>query len=86
VWREGFLFDYEAALFANPLPRYRRPEASLDFQVSYRVTDRLSLTFEGTNLTEELYQSYYGAGGATVHNFGTSLFSRTFGVGARYSF
>ena len=86
VWREGFLFDYEAALFANPLPRYRRPEASLDFQLSYRVTDRLSLTFEGTNLTEELFQSYYGAGGATVHNFGTALYSRTFGVGARYSF
>lgn len=86
VWREGFLFDYEAALFANPLPRYRRPEASLDFQLTYRVTDRLSLTLEGTNLTEELYQSYYGENGATVHNFGTSLYSRTFTVGARYSF
>ena len=86
VWREAFLFDYEAALFANPLPRYRRPEASLDLQISYRVTDRLSLTLEGTNLTEELYQSYYGGDGATVHNFGTSLFSRTFAVGARYSF
>ncbi len=86
VWREAFLFDYEAALFANPLPRYRRPEASLDFQISYRVTDQLSLTLEGTNLTEELYQSYYGENGATVHNFGSSLFSRTFTVGARYSF
>ena len=86
VWREGFLFDYEAALFANPLPRYRKPEASLDFQISYQVADNLSLTFEGTNLTEELYQSYYGAGGSTVHNFGTSLFSRTYTLGARYSF
>lgn len=86
VWREAFLFDYEAALFANPLPRYRKPEASLDFQLSYRVTDNLSFTFEGTNLTEELYQSYYGANGATVHNFGTSLFSRTFTLGARYTF
>jgi iron complex outermembrane recepter protein len=86
VWREGFLFDYEAALFANPLARYRKPEASLDFQLSYRVNDRLTVTFEGTNLTEELYQSYYGAGGSTVHNFGTSLFSRTYTLGARYSF
>jgi iron complex outermembrane recepter protein len=86
VWREGFLFDYEAPLFANPLARYRKPESSLDFQLSYRVSDRLSVTFEGTNLTEELYQSYYGAGGATVHNFGTSLFSRTYTLGARYSF
>jgi TonB-dependent receptor len=86
VWREAFLFDYEAALFANPLPRYRRPESSLDFQLSYRVTDRLSLTFDGTNLLGELYQSYYGENGATVHNFGTSLYSRTFAVGARYTF
>ena len=45
-----------------------------------------ALTFEGTNLTEELYQSYYGAGGATVHNFGSALYSRTFAIGARYSF
>lgn len=86
VWREAFLFDYEAALFANPLARYRRPESSLDFQLSYRVNDRLSFTFDGTNLTGELYQSYYGQNGATVHNFGTSLFSRTFALGARYSF
>ncbi|WP_202796034.1 TonB-dependent receptor [Opitutus terrae] len=86
VWREAFLYDYEAALFANPLGRYRRPEASLDFQLSYRVTDRLTMTVDATNLTEELYQSYYGENGATVHNFGTSLFSRTIAVGARYSF
>lgn len=86
VWRESFLNNYEAALFANPLGIYRKPEKSLDFQLSYRVSDRLSLTFDATNLTEEIYQSYYGEGGATTNNFGSSLYSRTFALGARYSF
>ena len=86
VWRSSFLNNYEAALFANPLGIYRKPEQSMDFQLSYRVTDRLTLTLDATNLTEEIYQSYYGEGGAETNNFGSSLFSRTIAVGARYSF
>ncbi len=86
VWRSSFLNNYEAALFANPLGIYRKPEQSMDFQLSYRVTDRLTLTLDATNLTEEIYQSYYGEGGSETNNFGSSLFSRTFAVGARYSF
>ncbi|MFT3829283.1 MAG: TonB-dependent receptor [Opitutaceae bacterium] len=86
VWRSSFLNNYEAALFANPLGVYRKPEQSLDFQLSYRVTDRLTLTLDATNLTEEIYQSYYGEGGSTTNNFGSSLYSRTIALGARYSF
>jgi len=86
VWRESFLNNYEAALFANPLGIYRKPEKSVDFQMSYRVMDNLVLTFDATNLTEEIYQSYYGQNGAETNNFGSSLYSRTFALGARYSF
>lgn len=86
AWRSEFLFDYEAALFANPIERWRKPESSLDLQVSYAVNDNLSLTLDGTNLTEEIYQSYYGENGATTNNFGSSLYSRTFAVGARLTF
>lgn len=84
VWRDDFLHHYEAALFANPLGVYNKPEASMDFQLSYDATDALSLTFDATNLTNELTQSYYEY--PTTHNFGTSLFSRTFAVGLRYRF
>ncbi|WP_233256581.1 TonB-dependent receptor [Opitutus sp. ER46] len=84
VWREAFLNNYEAALFANPLGVYRAPESSLDFQLTYRVMDNLVLTFDATNLTEEIYQSYYK--NAYTNNFGSSLYSRTFALGARYSF
>jgi iron complex outermembrane receptor protein len=86
AWRSEFLNNYEAAQFANPLEVWRKPEASLDLQVSYQVNDNLALTFDGTNLTEEIYQSYYGENGSTTNNFGSSLYSRTFAVGARLTF
>lgn len=86
AWRSEFLNNYEAALFANPLEVWRKPESSMDLQISYAVNDNLSLTFDGTNLTEEIYQSYYGENGATTNNFGSSLYSRTFAVGARLTF
>lgn len=82
VWREDFLHHYEARLFANPLGVYNRPETSVDFQLSYDVTDNLTLTFDATNLTEELYQSYYQY--EDTHNFGNALYSRTFALGVRY--
>lgn len=84
VWREDFLNNYEARLFANPLGIYRSPEKSMDVQLSYDVTDSLVVTFDGTNLTDEIYQSYYEYPG--THNFGSSIYSRTFALGARYSF
>lgn len=83
VWREDFLNNYEAALFANPLGVYRNPEKSMDFQVSFDVTDNLMLTFDATNLTNEVFQSYYEY--PDTHNFGSSIYSRTFALGFRYS-
>jgi iron complex outermembrane recepter protein len=86
AWRSAFLNNYEAAQFANPLEIWRKPESSMDLQISYQVNDNLSLTFDGTNLTEEIYQSYYGENGSTTNNFGSSLYSRTFALGARLNF
>ena len=86
AWRSEFLNNYEAALFANPLEVWRKPEKSMDLQISYKITDELELTLDGTNLTEEIYQSYYGENGSTTNNFGSSLYSRTFAIGARYTF
>jgi len=86
AWRSAFLNNYEAALFANPIEVWRKPEASMDLQVSYKALDNLELTLDGTNLTGEIYQSYYGANGATTNNFGSAIYSRTFAIGARYSF
>jgi len=84
VWRDDFLHHNEAPLFANPLPVYFNAETSMDFQLSYEVSDALSLTFDATNLTKELYQSYYQY--PSMFNFGTALYSRTFALGLRYRF
>lgn len=84
TWRDNFLDRYEAALFAAPLGIYKKPESSVDFQLSYDVTDNVVVTFDATNLTDEIYQSYYQY--PDTHNFGNSIYSRTVALGARYSF
>lgn len=86
VWREAFFANNEALIFANPLQVWRRPEQSLDLQVSYDVTDNLVVTFDATNLLDDVYQSYYGEGNQNLFNFGNAIYSKTFALGARYSF
>ena len=84
VWREAFLNNYEAALFANPREVWRADEQNLDFQISYTVNDNLVLTFDATNLTDEIYQSYYV--NPNTNNFGSVITGRTFALGARVTF
>ncbi len=89
VWRDDFLARNEAALFANPIGIWSKPEKSLDFQLNYQVRDNLSVSFDAVNLTDEIAQSYYAfgdAGGPSTDNFGSTILSRTFAVGLRYSF
>lgn len=86
VWRSEFYTGNEAAIFANPLQFWSRPEQSLDFQFSYDVTDDFVVTFDATNILDDVYQSYYGEGNENIYNFGSGIYSRTFAIGARYSF
>ncbi|WP_027330000.1 TonB-dependent receptor [Marinimicrobium agarilyticum] len=86
VWREAFYTGNEAAIFANPIQFWNRPEQSLDFQFSYDVTDSLVVSFDATNLLDDVYQSYYGEGNQNLFNFSNGIYSRTFALGARYSF
>lgn len=88
VWRNKFYYGNESALFANPIGIWRRPEASLDLQLNYKIGDKLMATFDAVNMLEGLQQSYYafgGAGGPELGNFGTTVISRTFSIGLRYS-
>lgn len=87
VWRDEFLHHNEARLFANPIGVWNRPEKSLDFQLTYDVTDKFSVTADASNITDEIGHSYYrfgDAGNPTVTNFGNWLLGRTFSVGLRY--
>lgn len=89
IWRKEFLANNEARLFANPIGVWRNPEKSLDLQLTYNVTDRLGFTFDAVNLTKSKQQTYYkfeDVGGPDQFNLATTLLSRTFAIGARYTF
>ena len=89
VYRNAWQARNEAPLFANPLGVWRRAEASLDFQLTAKLTDRLGLTFDAVNLTRTKQQEYYkfaNVGDQDRFNLGTVLIPRTFAVGVRYSF
>jgi len=87
VRRSAFLAANEAALFANPIGIWRRPEKSVDFQLSYNINDQMALDFSGVNLTNEMQQQYYkfgDAGSPELTNFGTVQIGRAFSVGFRW--
>ena len=87
VWRSAFQAGNEASLFANPLGIWRKPEKSLDFQLSYKVNDRMSFDIDGVNLTNEVQQQYYhfgNAGNELVTDFGTVQIGRSVSVGFRW--
>lgn len=89
VWRSAFLANNEAALFANPIGVWRTPESSLDAQLTLNVNKRLGVTFDAVNLLKSVQQTYYkfgDKGNAQQYNLGTTLLSRTFALGVRYSF
>ncbi|WP_375286928.1 TonB-dependent receptor [Sphingomonas sp.] len=89
VYRKEWQVRNEARLFANPLGVWRRPERSLDLQLTAKVTDRLGLTFDAVNLTHGKQQEYYrygNVGDPAKFNLGTVLIPRTFALGVRYSF
>jgi iron complex outermembrane recepter protein len=82
-WREEFQDRNEAALFANPLAIWKSPEKSLDFQATWMVSDRWTLTFDATNLTEEVFNENYG-NQPVIFNFNNWFYSRTFALGLRF--
>ncbi|WP_179504416.1 MULTISPECIES: TonB-dependent receptor [unclassified Sphingomonas] len=89
IWRQAFLHNNEARLFANPIGVWFRPEKSLDFQLTLNVNNRIGITFDAVNLTSEMQQNYYkygNAGNQDQFNLGSTLRPRTFALGARFKF
>jgi TonB-dependent receptor len=89
VWRQGFLHNNEARLFANPIGVWYKAEESLDAQLTLNVMDGVGITFDAVNLTKSKQQNYYkygSAGNSQQFNLGTLELARTFSVGARFTF
>jgi iron complex outermembrane receptor protein len=89
VWRDDFLNNNEARLFANPIGIWRQPEASLDFQLNYDFSENFSMSFDAVNINEDQQKSYYAfadAGGPDMFNFGNTLISRAYSIGFRWKY
>jgi TonB-dependent receptor len=79
-WRDEFLSHTNVG---DNIPRYVEEYGQLDFNVGWRVTDNLTLTFEGINLTEEAIV-FHGRTAQQVQSYietDTRLM-----LGARYTF
>lgn len=87
VWRSAFLAANEAALFANPIGIWRQPEKSLDMQISYKISDRMSVDLAAINVTNEMQRQYYhfgNAGNEVLTNFGTLQIGRSASIALRW--
>src|SRR5690606_26812385 len=54
VWRDDCLNNYEQRQYPSPRSVYRKAETCLDLQITYDVTDNITLTFYNNNLTNEI--------------------------------
>ncbi len=83
VWREDFKTGYNGCC-SMPGEVWAASEASMDFQLSYDLTDNMVVTFDATNITDEIFKGYYTDD--YLYNNGASIFARTYALGVRYSF
>jgi len=80
-WRDDFLASPASGTGNNPI--YVEDYSQVDMNLSYDVTDNLSVFFEGLNLTEESGRNY-GRSNEQVLGFYQGY--ARYNIGARYSF
>lgn len=80
-WRDSFLASAASGTGNNPI--YVDEYSQVDLNVSYDVTDNLSVFFEGLNLTEESGRNF---GRADEQVLGYYQGYARYNIGARYSF
>lgn len=89
VWRDDFLNNNEARLFANPIGIWRQPESSLDLQLNYDFNEHFAVSLDVVNIMEDEQKSYYAfadAGGPDMFNFGNTFISRQYALGMRWKY
>lgn len=82
-WRDDFLFARTGAGITTGIPAHTEAFGQLDFSASYDITENLSVSLEGINLTNERLLQY-----ADIRERVTNIqyTGRRFFVGARYTF
>lgn len=81
-WRDGFNVGPAPPGGQQPQTIFSKSQPWLDFSGSYNVNDRLTFTFDATNLLDSYYQDYFGSQAAYPRD--TRRFDRTFAIGLRF--
>jgi iron complex outermembrane recepter protein len=81
-WRSGFDVGPAPGGGMQPGEIYAKAQPWLDTSLSYRILDRLTLTFDATNMLDSYYQDYFG--NQSVYPRDTRRFDQTYSLGIRF--
>jgi iron complex outermembrane receptor protein len=81
-WRAGFDVGPAPGGGAKPSVIFAKSQPWLDLSASYRVAERVTLTFDATNLLNSFYQDYFGSQADFPRD--TRRFDQTYSLGVRF--
>ena len=81
-WRSGFDVGPAPGGGMQPGEIFSKAQPWLDLSASYKVLDRLTITFDATNLLNSYYQDYFGT--QAIYPRDTRRFDQTYSLGARF--
>jgi iron complex outermembrane recepter protein len=81
-WRDGFDVGPAPGGGMQPQEIFSKSQPWLDLSASYRVAERVTLTFDATNLLNSYYQDYFGSQADYPRD--TRRFDQTYSLGVRF--
>jgi iron complex outermembrane receptor protein len=81
-WRDGFDVGPAPGGGMQPQEIFSKAQPWLDLSASYRILDRLTITFDATNLLNSYYQDYFGSQADYPRD--TRRFDQTYSLGLRF--
>lgn len=85
-WRSEWYGSFNAAGDQPGKSVIHKPIKSLDFSVNYDVNENVTVSFDGTNLTDDVANDYFGGDSAqdsVLYPRDTYIRDRTFSIGVR---
>lgn len=88
-WRSDWVTNFNEGGDQPGSSIVNEPSESLDISMSYALNDALTLTFDATNLTDDVFKNYFG-GDSSADSFlyprDTIVRDRTFSLGVRFKY
>jgi iron complex outermembrane recepter protein len=81
-WRDGFDVGPAPGGGMQPQEIFSKSQPWLDLSASYKIVERVTLTFDATNLLNSYYQDYFGSQADYPRD--TRRFDRTYSLGVRF--